>query len=283
MDYLYSMIPHSVMTLVGVEVEATPSADLFLLAAVQETIPKLLSYQLHENLPEWTTIPILSLLLFGFLKQFPGKIATIETYALLHCLLTGPGALLCFYYDLNAKHISGMEEPLRSITCEGPLTPLHTFLPLITLGYASLDLFEGIYNGHKDFIIHGFALTFLFGLCAHLNKQHLIACTLIMEVSTIPLQFLKAKFSETIMLIVNLSFLLSFVGCRLVIVPYLWFNWLQTYYSISSSCYPPYFVYMVWVFGITFHGLNVFWAWKIFKKVLRKAGGEKMGDNEKLD
>lgn len=218
---------------------------------------------------------------------------------------------------------------MRSITCEGPLTPLHTFLPLITLGYASLDLFEGIYNGHKgeraavelgasnclaselplnddvskltcnsstfhanssafpslsDFIIHGFALTSLFGLCAHLNKQHLIACTLIMEVSTIPLQFLKAKFSETIMLIVNLSFLLSFVGCRLVIVPYLWFNWLQTYYSISLSCYPPYFVYMVWVFGITFHGLNVFWAWKIFKKVLRKAGGEeKMGDNEKLD
>ena len=52
MDYLYSMIPHSVMTLVGVEVEAIPSADLFLLAAVQETIPKLLSYQLHESLPE---------------------------------------------------------------------------------------------------------------------------------------------------------------------------------------------------------------------------------------
>ncbi|GMH93199.1 hypothetical protein TrST_g7305 [Triparma strigata] len=283
MDYLNDYLPTSLSSYIFPVEE--PTYDIFLLKSVEEYLPKILEWRIHEAAPQWTTVPLISLLVFGLLKQYPGKVHGVETYALLHCLLTGPLALLCLYYDLSSVQITGVPEPLRTITCSPPLTSLHTFLPLITLGYALLDLFEGLYNLQTDFIIHGLSLTILFGFISSNNQQHTIACTLIMEVSTIPLQFLKCKFNDTVMLGVNLCFLISFIGARLAIVPYLWYKWLVTYYDVSGEgCYPGYFVYLVWGFGVVFHGLNVYWAYKIFKKVLRKAGGkEKMADNDKLD
>jgi len=254
----------------------------FLLSFWEENLPPLLAYSPHPSCPPWFFVSLGFCLLFGALKVTVGKVAKVESYSLLHCVIVAPLSLLCLHYDNSALAMTGVSEPLRTLQCSGPLTPLHTFLPLITLGYALLDLFEGLYDAKPDFILHGSALTLLFSMSAYTGTTHRVATTLVMEVSTVPLQFIHANLPPVPMLLVNLTFLLTFVACRLFLVPKIWYGWLATYYSEPSAqtCMPEWYITVVWVGGLVFHGLNFYWAFYIFKRVIRKAKGvEAMGEN----
>jgi hypothetical protein len=50
----------------------------------------------------------------------------------------------------------------------------------------------------------------------------------------------------------------------MVAFPWLWGRWVWTYYievteAGAVTCYPQYFIFVVVVVGLVFHGLNVYW------------------------
>ena len=110
-------------------------------------------------------------------------------YAVLHAILTGPPALLCMYLDAHASRIDpgSSPEPLRSIKGAQALTPLHSLVPMISLGYGLVDLVEGIYLKRYDYVIHGLSMLASMGSCCFLGKSHLVTPALIMELSSVPL------------------------------------------------------------------------------------------------
>lgn len=60
------------------------------------------------------------------------------------------------------------------------------------------------------------------------------------------------------------AFVLSFFFSRMVAFPWLWGRWVWTYYievteAGAVTCYPQYFIFVVVVVGLVFHGLNVYW------------------------
>jgi hypothetical protein len=90
-------------------------------------------------------------------------------------------------------------------------------------------------------------------------------------------------------LLINMGlFTLTFFGFRLGLCPYLWRDLLRMAFErsddpLSQSCIPWHFKYFLLVFGIIFNGLNIFWAIKIVKKILRKVTGiEKVHANNEM-
>ncbi len=224
-------------------------------------------------------ISLFSALIWIVLKQVLGKSLGVDWYAMIHALVTAGGALVVVYLDLNAEVIAGEGEPLRSIRCEPALTSLHSILPMVSLGYAFSDFVEGVRLWRKDWILHGLLLGSCFMLVCELGVPHLVSAPLHREVSSIPLNLLHAKWSNPVLVMgTNASFLLSFFFSRIVLVPYLWYKWLLTYYNEiivakGDLCYPWWFVYTVLFFGIGFHALNSYWMIFIFKKAYRKLSG----------
>mmetsp|Transcript_28750 Transcript_28750/g.66777 ORF Transcript_28750/g.66777 Transcript_28750/m.66777 type:complete len:197 (-) Transcript_28750:1701-2291(-) len=170
------------------------------------------------------------------------------------------------------------KEPLRTAQCEAPLTSLHRILPAITMGYSILDIVDGVTAG-LDFLMHGLAtLSVMVFFCAH-NKPHLVSPMLIMEFSTIFLALVRIKgISGFWTASVLGAFTLSFFWCRILVFPYIWSELVQIMQQESSSqlyqsCFPGYFKYVVFGFGMFYNCLNLFWFYKILRKAARKLGG----------
>jgi hypothetical protein len=151
---------------------------------------------------------------------------------------------------------------------------------MISLGYAVLDLFDGLVRKRVDNILHGLILGVLMTIVCEIGSQHLTTYGLVMEISTVPLNLLKVEWSSTVFSVINqASFVgLFFVG-RILVVPALWLSWILTYRDEvllggATSCYPDYFFAYVYVgFGASFHALNVYWMYLIVKGALRKMRG----------
>ena len=83
------------------------------------------------------------------------------------------------------------------------------------------------------------------------------------QVSTIPLQFVGASFlPPAAKLIVQVTFSLLFFIIRIILVPIIWMRWISAFYQLEQrgnvTCFPHYFIYLVWIFGVLFHGLNLY-------------------------
>ena len=196
--------------------------------------------------------------------------------ALIHAIISGVGAAACVYLnEFAAEEISGMSEPLRSIRCDGeaggegdaggggPLTSLHRILPAITLGYGMCDILEGVDLG-RDFLLHATALVLVMGTVCELGVSHTITPMLIMELSSIWLNVVSASFiSESASVAFQALFALTFFVVRILIVPYIWLEWVITLLKEDRAgndlCFPRYFIYLVLVFGVIFNGLNFYW------------------------
>ena len=80
-------------------------------------------------------------------------------------------------------------------------------------------------------------------------------------------------------------FALSFFVFRWLLCPYLWWGILTTSFArrhdpSSRSCLPWHFSYVVFAFGMLFNFLNLFWGYKLIKKIRRKLSGqEKIKEN----
>ena len=60
----------------------------------------------------------------------------------------------------------------------------------------------------------------------------MVAATLIMELSSVPLNFLHCTIQNHLFIMaVQLTFMLTFFFARLVVVPWLWYGWVKTYYE----------------------------------------------------
>jgi hypothetical protein len=231
----------------------------------------------------YKVVAFISFAFLSFIKATAGKRGGIDWYALAHASIVSSGALFCAYLDIYASDIDihGVPEPLRSVRCAPPLTRLHSVIPMISLGYAALDLFDGIMRRRIDNILHGVILGVLMVIVCELGSQHLTTYGLIMEMSTVPLNLLKVEWSRPVFgVLTSIAFVGSFFIGRIIVVPWLWMRWILTYrdeviVGHAASCYPDYFFGNVYVgFGACFHLLNVYWMILIAQGALRKLQGK---------
>jgi len=214
--------------------------------------------------------------------------AGIYWYSFIHALIISIGAFCCIYLDLYASEIGGVPEPLRSIQCGRALTPVHSLLPMITLGYAPIDFIDGILERRVDFMLHGFVLGAVLLFVCELGTPHTVAPLLIMEMSAVPMNLLKQKWSRPAYGHINsVVFVVTFFLARIVAVPWLWTRWIHAFYTEIYSvggltaCFPSYFIYAVILFGVIFNFLNLYWFWLIVKGVRRRLFGRPKLSNQR--
>jgi TLC domain len=182
--------------------------------------------------------------------------------------------------------LSTITEPLRTAQCTPPLTSLHRILPAFAMGYAFLDIIDGFTVG-IDFLIHGILTMAVMLFFCEQNRPDVVAPFLLMECSTIFLNFVRATFlDETGSLFVQLLFAVTFTLVRILILPPLHAGVTLALFradTSTSACDPPYFKWVVLLFGLSFHALNAFWFYKLIRKILRKVSGkEKIKDKLSL-
>jgi len=79
------------------------------------------------------------------------------------------------------------------VTCGGALTSFHRVLPTVTLGYAVIDLLDGMKMG-IDFLTHGVVLfTFALYMCEN-EKNEILSTMLALEVRIVVAMFTYLRF-----------------------------------------------------------------------------------------
>lgn len=235
----------------------------------------------HWNL-RWVAVVFAGM--FLAVKLIMGKKRGIEWYSLVHSLITGWGSLACVYLDF------AFEEPLRSISqCQQPLTTLHRILPAVTMGYSLLDMADGLATQSFEFALHGLATLTIMAFFCEIGFPQLVTPMLLMEVSSVFLNLVRADFFTMSMNVINqMFFALSFFAFRVLLVPYIWTTAMQTAWNESSSekfqsCFPSNFFKVCIPIGIFFHSLNAYWFVKVVKKARKKfLGIEKIHHNNDL-
>jgi len=223
------------------------------------------------------------------IRHFAGEKGGIEWHSFLHAIITGVGAAMCIHLNSYAAEITGgPPEPLRTLNCAGPLTSLHKILPSITLGYSITDIINGFSLGKIDFIFHGFLTSFGALLACTQDIHYNAAEFLVMEISTIFLTMIKVEiFGEAGQVFLMGMFALSFIIVRNIIAPYRWASFLWVYYQEYNMkgdvCFSMNKLYAVTIIGAFFHLLNLFWMYKIIKKIQRKLSGNERKSDAKLE
>ena len=239
---------------------------------------------------EWTTrqIGLASFVFMVSIHSLMGEKYGIRWYALSFAVVSGYLSLICVCLNVfAAEHLTGTTEPLRSILCQGPLTSLHRHVPAIAMGYGLLDIYEGMKHG-VDFVMHGIAMFTIMAYFSEYDVGEIIVPTLLMEISTPFLHFLRFElFGDAAMTCNMVCFVVTFFFFRLIVCPYLmweiFITVVQERDNAASSCLPWHFAYIVFIFQMFFNFLNAYWAYRIILKVKRKLSGkEKMNANNNL-
>ncbi len=103
---------------------------------------------------EWGTreIAVTTALILGIIRLLFGDAYGVNWYSFVHGVVSGYLSLMAVWLSVFAAlPLTGVSEPLRSITCQGPLTSLHRIAPAITMGYGLFDILDGITHG-IDFV-----------------------------------------------------------------------------------------------------------------------------------
>jgi hypothetical protein len=240
-----------------------------------------ISYLDHWGAWTWSlrNVAITTAIVLGCVRLVLKKYRGIDWYAFIHAVVSASGSLACLYLDFaSSQQLTGIPEPLRSLQCHGPLTSLHRILPAITMGYSIFDFFDGL-TISIDFVIHG-AVTFsVMAFFIKLQAPHIMAPMLFMEGSTIFLTVVKADFFPNVIVMLNQAcFVVAFFLCRIVVVPYFWYHLMIEMYQQRNDirfqqCFPSYFTYACFFFGMFYNILNTYWFFKIVRKARRKILG----------
>lgn len=236
---------------------------------------------------EWSPygVAAVSCSFFWAIKMTMKKWRNVEWYGFAHSFVTGMGALVVLYLDLfAAEELNGIGEPLAAATCHEPLTSLHKVIPAITMGFAILDILDGLSIG-IDFLLHGMATFSVMAFFISHDKPQIVAPFLLMEVSTIFLSFIRMDLPDRWVILVQAIFTSLFFISRIVIMPMVHFRVTRDMFlAPGSDCHPPYMKYGVLLFGLFFDCLNCFWFYKIMGKVRRKfLGKEKLKHGLELE
>jgi len=226
---------------------------------------------------EWRlrVVTVVSAVVFLGIKKTIGDKRKIDWDALANAIITGIGSLICMYLDYDAaEYLTGVSEPLGTISCNGPLTSLHRILPAIIQGYAICDIINGFHLG-PAFLAHGIATLSFSMIFNELGASQLITHALVMEGSTVFLAISFADFlTPTMKLIIQALFASSFFICRIVLFPYLFYGVATTMYSDLGDCFPRFCFYAIVVAGLFFNLLNTYWFFKLIKKIKKSLAGE---------
>lgn len=226
-------------------------------------------------------IAIISAIIFIALSPFKTK-NKFELDSFIHAIITGIGSAMCVYLDQYvAEELTGIPEPLGQIRCQKPLTTLHVILPAVTLGYSINDIYQCVTKDQgMAFLFHGIAMFASTATCCQLGLQPLLTRGLIMEISTIFLNLSSIELlGPYIQGAIQLSFVFSFFLTRNVGYPYIWYQFISTYNKESlinngNFCFPSFMFYFIFFSGLFFNCLNLFWLYKLIRKVKRKLTGK---------
>jgi len=202
---------------------------------------------------------------------------------LTYDIFTSIGAMMCIYIDYSISDSASFASlPIGITGCNGPTTPLHNILPAVTMGYSMFEL-HNARSDSRDIVLHAAVLLAVMGIVCELGYQYMVTSMLIMQTSTIFLFFIRRDYAnETLNIIMQVLFLLSFFVTRFLVAPYFWSLFLLFHLKSlreEDQCFPNLFLIVVLLFGLIFHGLNAFWLGKIVKKVTRKLKNlEMLGD-----
>ena len=236
--------------------------------------------------PRW--IAVVTFLVLGSIQRVCGKRYGIDWYALLHACVSSGGCLVMVYLNFTlSEPTTGYPEMLRSVRCGPPLTSLHRILTAITMGYSLLDLSDGWHLG-ASFLVHGIATFVVMAYYNEVGAPHMVAPMLLMEVSTVFLNLVKADFlNETGVIVVQGLFAVTFFVFRLVVSPYLYIGLMIDFYremdsNLFRSCRPQHLVYATGFGGFFYTVLNAYWFYRIVRKIQRKLSGREAvkGNNE---
>ena len=103
---------------------------------------------------QWGTrqVAVVTALVLGIIRILFGDAYGVSWYSFTHGAFSGYLSAMAVWLSIFAAvPLTGMSEPLRSITCHGPLTSMHRFVPAITMGYGLFDIFDGFSHG-IDFV-----------------------------------------------------------------------------------------------------------------------------------
>ena len=112
------------------------------------------------------------------------------------------------------------------------------------------------------------------------DVSEIIVPMLLMELSTVHLNLVRAEFLNSTGIVINMGFfVIIFFVVRLAVAPYFWWGIYTTSRDnatnpISQQCLPWHFQYVSFVFGMFFNFLNAFWAYRIILKLKRKFAGK---------
>jgi hypothetical protein len=229
-------------------------------------------------------VGVITVILLGGIRIAFGHKRGVDWIALVHAFVVSVGSLACVYLDFYASvTLTGTSEPFRSLQCHGPLTSLHRILPAMTMGYAVFDIMDG-FRISTDFLLHGIATISVTWYFCEIGIPQIITVMLLMEVSTVFLNLVRADFISVTMMIFNqAAFVLCFFMFRVVLCPYIWFLQVYGMWTLSSteeykSCLPHTLLGFTLIYGMFFNVLNAYWFIKIVKKMLRKIRGEERVD-----
>ena len=224
-------------------------------------------------------VGMVTFLALGSVRITMGHWHGVDWYAFLHAIVSTLGSFVALFLDYSASEkLTGMQEPLRSVLCHGPLTSLHRILPAITMGYSIFDIIDGLALS-PDFLFHGCITFIVMAVFVHVDAPHMIAPFLFMELSTPFLNLMRADFLSPDAAVINQAcFTLGFFISRLVVVPRFWADlvyhmWQNRTEPDFTNCYPGWLLPFTFVFGMFFNILNVYWFRKIVRKAIRRIKG----------
>ena len=162
-------------------------------------------------------------------------------------------------------------EPQRSFDCLPPASTLAWVLPPVELGYALHDLVDGLRMRRVDLLAHGVLVAAALGPMIALGVAHHSSRLLVTHLSTVFLNLRRVDMGSAGNSAVDAGFLLSFLFLRLCVLPVWWVRFLA--FGAASeprqwgACMHQGVLRGAFVSGLVMHGLNLYWATLLLRKV----------------
>lgn len=204
------------------------------------------------------------------------KIKHFDHASILHSFFMGSCALGCHLWELA---YADLQYPVRIYACLGPASTLAWMLTPIEAGFALNEVADVLLKKwDRLLLVHGVMVSTTLVFFERLGFEHHVSFIFIIHLSTVPLNMRGLDFGPFVNLLVDATFAASFVVLRNLLLVGLWLQFLFHGYKIGrehwGSCINAPIVVVVVLVGLLIHGLNIYWARKIFSKVWAKFQGE---------
>jgi hypothetical protein len=168
--------------------------------------------------------------------------------------------------------------PASMYACTGPTTTLAWLLPPVEAGYALSELVMVFKKWDRLLFVHGTMTLVSLSVLWALGVEHFFSHVFMIHLSTAPLNLRGIDFGPALNFAVDAAFATSFVVLRLVVLVGWWVQFLVHGYRLSpenwGSCMSRGVITVVLLVGPLIHGLNLYWASIIVRKVLAKFRGQ---------